>query len=31
MFISLLNLIGESIFDFSAMTDLENWLQENTD
>ncbi|MDD1413957.1 Rpn family recombination-promoting nuclease/putative transposase [Dolichospermum sp. ST_con] len=26
-----LETLGESIFDFSAMADLENWLQQNTD
>jgi len=29
--ISQLETLGESIFDFSAMADLENWLQQNTD
>lgn len=26
-----LETLGESIFDFSAMADLETWLQQNTD
>ncbi len=26
-----LEILGESIFDFSAMADLETWLQQNTD
>jgi predicted transposase YdaD len=29
--ISQLETLGESIFDFSAMADLENWLQQNID
>ena len=29
--ISQLEALGESIFDFSAMADLENWLQQNID
>ncbi|MBD2664399.1 hypothetical protein B6N60_00884 [Richelia sinica FACHB-800] len=29
--ISQLETLGESIFDFSAMADLENWLQQNAD
>ena len=26
-----LEILGESIFDFSAMADLETWLQQNID
>lgn len=29
--ISQLETLGESIFDFSAMADLETWLQQNID
>jgi len=29
--ISQLEILGESIFDFSAMADLETWLQQNID